>query len=245
MARKLTLATDLLLFSISGFTAFAHTIFQELYVNGVDQGHLTGIRVPDYDGVHLICNGGINPYHQPISQAIIPVPAGAQVTAEWHHTLAGADPTDPADPIDSSHKGPVISYLAAIPNATQTDVTGLKWFKIWEDGYIASNQTWGVDRLIANKGKVTFNIPSCIPAGQYLLRHEIIALHAATSYPGAQFYVWTMECAQLQITGGGSTEPSTVNFPGAYAGTDPGITINIYYPLVTNYTVPGPDVFTC
>lgn len=52
-----------------------------------------------------------------------------------------------------------------------------------------SSQKWGVDRLIANKGKVTFTIPSCIPAGQYLLRHEIIALHAASSYPGAQFYV--------------------------------------------------------
>lgn len=24
---------------------------QELYVNGVDQGHINGIRVPDYDGV--------------------------------------------------------------------------------------------------------------------------------------------------------------------------------------------------
>lgn len=29
----------------------AHSIFQELYVNGVSQGHLVGIRVPDYDGV--------------------------------------------------------------------------------------------------------------------------------------------------------------------------------------------------
>jgi hypothetical protein len=29
----------------------AHTIFQELYVNGVDQGHMVGIRAPDYDGV--------------------------------------------------------------------------------------------------------------------------------------------------------------------------------------------------
>ena len=28
--------------------------------------------------------------------------------------------------------------------------------------------------MIANKGKVTFTIPSCIPAGQYLLRHEMI-----------------------------------------------------------------------
>ena len=28
--------------------------------------------------------------------------------------------------------------------------------------------------MIANKGKVTFTIPECIPAGQYLLRHEMI-----------------------------------------------------------------------
>lgn len=32
-------------------SASAHTIFQKLYVNGVDQGELTGIRAPDYDGV--------------------------------------------------------------------------------------------------------------------------------------------------------------------------------------------------
>lgn len=61
-------------------------------------------------------------------------------------------------------------------------------FKIYEDGIDSSGQ-WGVDRLIANKGKVSFTIPSCIPAGQYLLRAEIIALHAASSYPGAQLYV--------------------------------------------------------
>nr|AFO72238.1 glycoside hydrolase family 61 protein I [Heterobasidion parviporum] len=225
----------------------AHTIFQEVYVNGVDQGHITGIRVPDYDGPitdvtsnDLICNGGINPYHQPMSTAIITVPAGAQVTTEWHHTLAGADPSDSADPIDPSHKGPIIAYLAKVPSATQSTVTGLQWFKIYEDG-MKSDQSWGVDRLIANKGKVSFTIPSCIEAGQYLLRAEIIALHGASSYPGAQFY---MECAQLQITGGGSTSPATVSFPGAYSGTDPGIKINIYQTL-PSYTVPGPAVFSC
>lgn len=37
-----------------------------------------------------------------------------------------------------------------------------------------STNTWAVDTLIANKGKVTFTIPSCIEEGQYLLRHEII-----------------------------------------------------------------------
>ena len=144
---------------------------------------------------------------------------------------------------------------AKIPNATQTSVTGLQWFKIYQDGYNPTTKKWAVDTLIANKGKVTFTIPSCISAGQYLLRHELIgesfvphpsssdadrcyspvALHAASSYPGAQLY---MECAQLQITGGGSKVPATVSFPGAYKGTDPGIKINIYSPL-TNYTIPG------
>lgn len=45
--------------------ASAHTIFQELWVNGVAQGHTVGIRVPSYDGPindvtsnDIICNGG-------------------------------------------------------------------------------------------------------------------------------------------------------------------------------------------
>ncbi|KAK0455632.1 glycoside hydrolase [Desarmillaria tabescens] len=215
----------------------AHSIFQELYVNGVSAGHLEGIRVPDYDGVYIICNGGINPYHTPMSTTVITVPVGSTVTAEWHHTLDGANSADSSDPIDSSHKGPVMSYLAKVDNATQTDVTGLAWFKIYEDGYDASSSTWAVDTLIANEGKVSFTIPDCIKPGQYLLRHELIG----DSYPGAQFY---MECAQLEITGGGSTSPSTVSFPGAYAGSDPGITINIYQTL-SGYTIPGPEVFNC
>lgn len=141
---------------------------------------------------------------------------------------------------------------AKIPSATQTTVTGLQWFKIYQDGYDPSTGKWAVDTLIANKGKVSFTIPSCIASGQYLLRHEIIgmtlarrprltadrlliALHAASSYPGAQLY---MECAQIQITGGGSKQPATVSFPGAYHSSDPGITINIYEPL-KNYTIPG------
>jgi lytic cellulose monooxygenase (C1-hydroxylating) len=47
-----------------------------------------------------------------------------------------------------------------------------------------------------------------------------------------------MECAQLNVSGSGSTQPETVSFPGAYAGSDPGITINIYQTL-DSYTVPG------
>ncbi|KAJ8521667.1 hypothetical protein ONZ45_g1661 [Pleurotus djamor] len=229
--------------------AFAHTIFQELHVNGVPQGHKVGIRVPWYDGPiedvnsnDIICNGGINPYLEPISQTIIDVPAGAEVTAEFHHTIHGANPSDSSDPIDPTHKGPLLAYLAKVDSALDLDVTGLDWFKIYEDGYGPGTQ-WAVDRLIANNGLVSFTIPECIPPGEYLLRVELIALHSAFSYPGAQFY---MSCAQIRVTGGGSAVPGPItHFPGAYSGTDPGIRMSIYYPPVTSYTIPGPAVFTC
>jgi cellulase len=225
----------------------AHTIFQELWVNGVSQGHTVGIRVPTYDGPitdvssnDIICNGGPNPLNKPYPTKVIDVPAGSTVITEWHHTLDGANPSDGDDPISAGHSGPVMVYLAKAPSALQTDVTGLQWFKIYEDGFDGSK--WGVDRLVANKGKVSVQIPSCIPSGNYFLRAEIIALHPASSYPGAQFY---MECAQINITGGGSASPPTVSFPGAYKGSDPGITINIYNPPVKSYIIPGPRPFTC
>lgn len=49
---------------------------------------------------------------------------------------------------------------AKVQNATQTDVTGLDWFKIYEDGLTVSDQSWGVDRLIANKGSSLFLLVS-------------------------------------------------------------------------------------
>ncbi|KAG8972167.1 hypothetical protein FRC05_010336 [Tulasnella sp. 425] len=242
---------SLAVLALSVASAHAHSIFQRVWVNGVDQGLVTGIRYPDYNGPitdvtsnDIICNGGVNPLHTPLPTTIINIPAGATVGAEWHHGLnanPGIDPTDPADPIDSSHKGPIMAYLAKVDSALTTTVTGLQWFKIWEDGF-HSDGTWAVDTMITNKGLVNFTIPTCIPSGNYLLRVELIALHGASVYPGAQFY---MECAQINITGGGSASPSTVSFPGTYQGTDPGITINIYYPAVTNYTIPGPRPFTC
>ncbi|KAH8799256.1 glycoside hydrolase family 61 protein [Flagelloscypha sp. PMI_526] len=225
----------------------AHSYFQQVYVNGVDQGRFNAIRYPDYNGPitdvtsnDLICNGGINPYHQPLSTKVITAAAGSTITTQWWYSLNNG--TTSPEVIDASHKGPIMTYLAKVSDPLSTTVTGLKWFKIYEAGLQASSQVWAVDTLIANHGKVSFTIPSCISAGYYLMRHELIALHGASSYPGAQFY---MECAQLQITGGGSTSPATVSFPGAYKGTDPGITVNIYYPVLTNYTIPGPAVFKC
>ncbi|KAJ2902835.1 putative endo-beta-1,4-glucanase D [Zalerion maritima] len=86
--------------------------------------------------------------------------------------------------------------------------------------------------------KVYTTIPSCIPSGDYLLRVEHIGLHSTSSVNSAQFYI---SCAQAHINGGGSTTLlNLVAFPGAFSPTDPGIQINIYYPIPTSYTNPGP-----
>ncbi|PNS21143.1 hypothetical protein CAC42_3481 [Sphaceloma murrayae] len=240
---------SLLAVSCLAASTTAHTIFQELWVNGVSQGHMQGIRTVEYDGPitnvtspDIICNTAANTWSKPFPPTkVITVPAGASAIAEWHHTLEGRVSSDKSDPIDISHLGPTIVYMAKVPDARQTNVEGLKWFKIFEDGLDAQGQ-WGVNRMYNAAGKVGFTIPKCIPAGQYLLRAELIALHSAGSYPGAQFYV---ECAQLQVTGGGTASPATVSFPGAYNGADPGITFNLYYPKPTTYKVPGPAVFSC
>ncbi|GLB38358.1 putative glycosyl hydrolase family 61 [Lyophyllum shimeji] len=230
----------LLSFVLLASSAYARTVFSAVSVNGVDQGHAVGVRVPasnaaitDITSNDIICNTG---FIQPVSQAVITVPAGSQVTAQFHHTSAGYVGPDPADPLDPTNKGPVMAYLAAVPSATQSN-----WFKIFESGYDTTTRQWGSDKLFINGGNATFTIPSCLKAGQYLLRAEAIALQNAASYPGAQFY---MSCAQLSITGTGTTSPSTVSFPGAYKPTDPGIVVSGIYG-VTSYRAPGPAVFSC
>lgn len=71
-----------------------------------------------------------------------------------------------------------------------------------------------------------YTIPECLAPGYYLVRHELIALHASWAYPGVQFYP---SCHQLQVTGSGNTIPrDLVSFPGAYAPEDPGVTYNAY-----------------
>ncbi|WDK10976.1 glycosyl hydrolase family 61 [Colletotrichum graminicola] len=86
-------------------------------------------------------------------------------------------------------------------------------------------------------------IPSCLASGEYLVRVEHLALHAAGDTGGAQFY---LSCAQVSLSGGGSTTPSgLVSFPGAYKATDPGILFKLYWPIPTSYTNPGPAPFTC
>ncbi|KAI2641246.1 glycoside hydrolase family 61 protein [Xylaria nigripes] len=162
-----------------------------------------------------------------------PAEAGSTVTLRW--TLW-----------PESHVGPIITYMAACPSTGCNDYmpgSDTVWFKIAEEGRDGTSNTWGDSPLMtAGNPGVQYTIPSCLAPGYYLVRHEIIALHSAYAYPGAQFYPG---CHQLEVTGSGTTKPSSglVSFPGAYKGSDPGITYDAYQ--AQPYTIPGPAVFSC
>ncbi|KAL8403898.1 hypothetical protein RB594_008957 [Gaeumannomyces avenae] len=228
--------------------ASAHTIFTSLEVGGVSSGTGQGVRVPSYNGPitdvtsnSMACNGNPNPT-SPTSK-VITVQAGQDVTAIWRYMLSTTG-TSPNDIMDSSHKGPTMAYLKKVNDATTDSGVGGGWFKIQEDGLPSGGQgLWGTEKVIQGQGKHRIRIPQCIAPGQYLLRAEMLALHGASSPGGAQFY---MECAQINVVGGtGTKTPSTVSFPGAYKANDPGVTLSIYWPVVTSYKIPGPAVFTC
>lgn len=126
---------------------------------------------------------------------------------------------------------------------TSLTVGSAVWFKIQESGRVGTSNVWASSPLEKDATReFKFNLPSCLQAGSYILRHEVLGLHAAHTLGEAQFYP---SCIQIKITGGGSsTGPSSkVAFPGAYKATDPGILYDMY--KAQTYTIPGPPLFKC
>jgi cellulase len=235
-----------------GLAVEAHSIFQKVSVNGKDQGQLTGMRAPtnnnpvqDVNNQGMICGQSGSK-----SNTVIKVASGDRIGAYWGHVIGGAQFANDVDnPIAKSHKGPVMAYLAKVDNAATTGITGLKWFKIWQDTFDTGSKVWGVDNLLKNQGWVYFNLPTCIAPGDYLLRVEVLALHSANKPNQAQFY---QSCAQINVSGSGTFTPSqTVSFPGAYQQSHPGISTNIYGLAGQPdnggkpYQAPGPEPITC
>ncbi|KAF9568717.1 glycoside hydrolase family 61 protein [Agrocybe pediades] len=140
------------------------------------------------------------------------------------------------------HPGVINVYMAKAPNgdASSFDGSGNVWFKVYQMTAVANGQT--ITFPSASMTTVNFQIPKNLPSGQYLVRVEQIALHAASTFGGAQFYI---SCGQINVTGGGSGTPGPlVAIPGVYTGNEPGILINIYYPIPTTYIQPGPAVWS-
>jgi cellulase len=221
-------------------TVSAHAQVYGVWVNGKDQGdgRSTYIRSPasnspvkDLSSPNLVCNVNGGKAAPKFAKAA----AGDEVTFEWYHDNRGDDI------IDGSHKGPIITYVAPY---TENDGTGAIWTKIAEDGYDGSE--WAVTKLIKNKGKATFTLPSALKAGKYLVRQEIIAHHEsndaynANPARGAQFYP---SCAQIEVTGSGTAVPDEkFDFNKGYTYSDKGIVFDIYN-FSGSYSIPGPAVW--
>lgn len=137
------------------------------------------------------------------------------------------------------HDGPLSMYMAKAPTtAAAFDGSGQVWFKILDLGptFAADGtSTWPLAQ------SYSYTIPPALPNGDYLLRVQQLGIH--NPYPAGtpQFYI---SCAQITVTGGGSGTPGPlVSIPGFITGDEPGYTVNIYTDF-TNYTVPGPAVWS-
>ncbi|KAK0437791.1 glycoside hydrolase family 61 protein [Armillaria borealis] len=142
--------------------------------------------------------------------------------------------------------GPMMTYLTNCgdQSCADYDPKGTEWFKIEEAGRTADG-TWAQAALlhgVVNGQAAEVTLPSNLAAGNYIIRHEIIALQNGQAEGGAEFYA---SCTQLKVGGSGTgTPPSSdlVQLPGAYSDTDPGILVDVYSNTKASYTFPGPAV---
>ncbi|KAF2277127.1 glycoside hydrolase [Westerdykella ornata] len=139
-----------------------------------------------------------------------------------------------------THKGPIINYIAPCDgDCTTKSPSSLRWSKISQGAY--NGKTWVTDDLVKNNFTSTATIPRNLKAGNYVIRHEIIALHSAQSPNGAQLYP---QCLNLRVGGSGSVAP-TSGVPGTslYKKDEAGIVFNLYTSFTT-YPIPGPALWT-
>ncbi|KAI4600487.1 hypothetical protein KJ359_000842 [Pestalotiopsis sp. 9143b] len=229
--------------------AAAHATFQQLWVDGVDKGS-TCVRLPasnspitNVASADIRCNvGGTKGVSGKCA-----VKPGSTVTVEMHQQPGDRKCANEA--IGGAHYGPVNVYLSKVSDASTADGSS-SWYKIFANSWAAKSGAgsgdddyWGTKDLSGCCGRMDVPIPANTPAGDYLLRAEVIALHTASSSGGAQFYV---SCYQITVDGAASSSaavPAGVSFPGAIKASDPGVLINIHSKLST-YVNPGPAVAT-
>ncbi|KJZ79214.1 hypothetical protein HIM_01365 [Hirsutella minnesotensis 3608] len=227
--------------------ADAHTLFTTLFINGKNQGEGTCVRMP-HDGA--TANGPIYPVTgddmacgRDGAKAVAftcPAPQAATLTFEFREWTDGSKP----GAIDGGHKGPCAVYVKKVDDMERDKPAGSGWFKIWEDGYDTATGKWCVDRLIANKGLLSVDLPPGLPAGYYLVRPEVLALHNAPE-GDPQYY---LGCAQVFVQEGPKQalvvpREYQAQIPGYVDAATAGLTYNIYNERLPPYPIPGPKVF--
>ncbi|KAL7270628.1 hypothetical protein RUND412_006656 [Rhizina undulata] len=203
----------------------AHYRFTKLIINGVQTGEYQYVRKnTNYNSQVSVgsndmrCNAGAA---LGAGTQTATVAAGATVGFALDQTIF--------------HAGPLNVYISKAPGAASDYDGSGGWAKIYQ---IAPDLQPSGTRWQTDKDMFTFQLPANLAAGQYLVRIEQIGLHLMPP----QFYI---SCAQIEVTGGGSAVPPwDITFPAGYTGNEPGLNLNIYYPVLTSYQMPGPAVWT-
>ncbi|KFY34386.1 hypothetical protein V494_06815 [Pseudogymnoascus sp. VKM F-4513 (FW-928)] len=178
-------------------------------------------------GDEMACNFNAVPILDGDVSRVGAVTAGTNITFDWK----GGFP----------HSGPILTYMAKCdPDCGHfTGNEGDVWFKIDEAAYGTS---WATQTLFDQDNKWYSKVPECLAPGEYLVRHEIIALSGCASENKCQFYP---SCAQVKVEGDGTVVPSTdlISFPGGYTFANVKWDSNTQAPA--DYVLPGPPVFQC
>ncbi|KAF4621501.1 hypothetical protein G7Y89_g14572 [Cudoniella acicularis] len=166
----------------------------------------------------------------------IPIKAGEDITAIYYYWLHNV--------------GPMIAWMADCGGpCNKFNASEGKWFKIGQRGLLSGGIVEGnwFQRQFQNWEGLPCNwtetIPASLKPGNYLIRHEIVALHIPNS---PQFYP---ECAHLEVSGKGTKTPGKKylgSFPGIWSLKDPELNIDIYSNANynrTTYNISGPPVW--
>lgn len=172
----------------------------------------------------------------------IPAKAGDQVIVQW----------GPDWPFEG-HPGPIGEWMAKCPDdsCSQVDATTLNWFCIAQHNYDADTQKWPTEILTESLNRQwTFRLPTDLPSGAYLVRHELIALHNSTGptpdlVSSPQHYPIGIE---ITLESSGTTLPTlTCKFPGCFSYDDYEWHHNIWEDewqgLLINWEFPGIAVY--
>ncbi|CAE6447463.1 unnamed protein product [Rhizoctonia solani] len=206
----------------------------------------------------------INPYKNPtgsgitcgekaqLASVVAPITAGSDLTLSWVAHPNQKWPHEMGPLITYMAKkwphemGPLITYMAKVPSgqtADKFDASKGDFFKVHQEGQ--EGKKWYLERLMKLGTTMSVPIPKELEDGDYIMRHEIIALHLADKKGGAEFY---SSCFQLKVTGGTGTAKTaaseTVRFPGAYSASDPGIYTPKVFDSGFKYQFPGPAIAT-
>lgn len=250
-----TLVLLLLLLLQHASTALAHWNYDRIIVNGaiigspyqyVRRTNNSNTPLQNVNSTDMRCNAGAAS-GIPLNTSTYTVTAGDTLGFTLKDTFG--------------HPGPQQVYISKAPNdggagVVEYDGSG-EWARIYSltSAANASQELYdgGVIEWATHRARTfNFRLPEELQAGEYLVRAEGLALHAAHKPNCAQFYV---ACAQIRVLSAAGTEEGaaaregggvpgpTIRFPGGYQWDSGGVLIPEFWSKLTNYTAPGPKLW--